>query len=188
MTYDLAENRPISDNKNILLVKIHARNRFVARIKAYLVLPPHNFTGKYIYTYRDPRDAIISLYEMYKKLKGVADLSPENFIKIYDPIGQYRWEINSWIFRKNNNVFLVRFEDLKANPLLEYKKIFDFLRIEVSVATEAISQFVSTSDSKKRPRGTAGGWKDAPDEYKWLIDEVTKKLDKEIRQIGYEHE
>ena len=54
------------DDKNVCIVKIHARNKYMARAKALWLLPRHNFKGKYIYVYRDPRDSIISLYELYK--------------------------------------------------------------------------------------------------------------------------
>lgn len=85
--YEISKNEKISINR-LILVKIHARNRAVAKIKAFLSLPNYHFGGKFIYIYRDPRDAIISLYEMIKKNKNF--LGQEEFIKIYDPIGQYK--------------------------------------------------------------------------------------------------
>ena len=185
-TYDLHTNRPSPGNKNVLLIKIHARNKFIARLKALWLLPRFNFGGKYIYVYRDPRDSIISLYEMYKKIKDKDHLNPENFLNIYDPIGQYRWEINRWVMPKHKNVLLVRFENLKLCPLDEFQRIFRFLGLKHPIAADTFGKLVATTDNKKRPRGTAYGWKKASADYQFLIDSVTNHLEREIISLGYE--
>lgn len=171
--------------KDICILKIHARNKWIARAKALWLLPPHNFGGKYIYVYRDPRDAIISLYEMYKKRKGLPDLEPKDFIKLYDPIRHYRWEINAWVLKNHEDVLLVRFEDLKMRPLAIFEKIFGYLNIDAPVDRGSIGEKVLASDSEKRPRATAHGWKKAPPKYQCIIDSVNKELDKEIKLLGY---
>ena len=185
-TRGLTSKEPLPDDKNGILVKIHARNKFIARTKALWLLPPHNFEGKYMYSYRDPRDAIISLYEMYKHHKGLSDLTPEQFLRDYDPIGQYRWEINAWVMRKHDNVLLVRFEDLKRDPALDFQRIFRFLGLDSEVDEESIKESVSGYDSTNRPRRSAQGWKSAPPEYHGLIEEISSRLDKEIRTLNYD--
>ena len=176
-------SKPLPSDKKVILLKIHARNKLVARVKALWLLPPFNFGGKYIYVYRDPRDSIISLYEMYKKLKEYDNLEPDEFLNIYDPITQYRWEINAWVLRNHKNVFLVKYESLKLSPVEGFNRIFKFLGLDIQAAGEFIEEMVATSDSKKRPRGTAYGWKRAPIEYKFIIDEVSRRLAKEIKRI-----
>ena len=121
------QDKPSPLDKNVILIKIHARNKFIARVKALWLLPPFDFGGKYIYVYRDPRDAIISLYEMTKKEKKLDTLEIEKFLKIYDPIRQYRWEIGAWVLPNHDNVLLVKFENLKLSPSEEFHKIFRFL-------------------------------------------------------------
>ncbi len=185
-TYDLFENKPNINEKKILAIKIHARNKLIARAKALLRLPPHKFSGQYIYTYRDPRDTLISLFEMYKKAKDVPNLDAEEFIRFYDPIRQYRWEIHSWVFPKHDNVLLVRFEDLKLNSIAEFERIFSFLKIDAPVNEEAIGIKVGLMDGTNRPRATVFGWKNAPEEYKSLINHTNFALKQEIKMLGYE--
>jgi hypothetical protein len=185
-TFNLYDNKPTQNDKNALLVKIHARSKLIAMIKALWLLPPFSFGGKYIYVYRDPRDAIISLYEMYKKEKNNAGLDSKDYLNSQDPIGQYKWEINSWVTKKHNNVLLVKFEDLKISPTSEFQRIFDFLDIKVPVKIKSVNKMVNTEDSSQRPRGTAYGWKNAPKEYSSLISTVSKRLREEIDMLGYE--
>ena len=185
-TYNLFQDKPSLLDQNVILIKIHARNKFIAHVKALWLLPPFDFGGKYIYVYRDPRDAIISLYEMTNKEKKLDTLEIDEFLKIYDPIRQYRWEIGSWVLRNHDNVLLVKFEDLKLSPNEEFHKIFRFLELDSPVANEAIGEMVATSDSKNRPRGVAYGWKKVSSDYKKLIDTVTNGLEREIKMLGYE--
>ena len=184
-TYELSKKFEPTD-RNVLLIKIHARNKTVARAKAFFELPPHNFDGKYIYVYRDPRDSIISLYEMYKKVKGFSDLKPVEFLYNYDPVGQYRWEFNAWVLHRHKNVLLVKFEDLKSDPLAHFTKIFEYLSLHASVDKKSIGKIIGAVDTKKRPRGTAYGWKIAPREYTKFIDIISKKLAGEIKMLGYD--
>jgi hypothetical protein len=185
-TFEISARKITPATKAICILKIHARNKWMARAKALWLLPPHNFGGKYIYVYRDPRDAIISLYEMYRKVKDSPDLEPKDFMKLYDPIRQYQWEINAWVLEKHKDVLLVRFEDLKMRPLATFEKIFDYLDIDAPVDCESIGEKVLASDSENRPRATAYGWKKADPKYQCIIDSVNKELDKEIKLLGYE--
>lgn len=186
-TFNLYDNKPTKNDKNALLIKIHARSKFIAKIKAIWLLPPFSFGGKFIYVYRDPRDAIISLYEMYKKEKNNAGLDGEDYLNSQDPIGQYKWEINSWVAKKHNNVLLIKFEDLKISPKNEFQRIFDFLDIKSPVQIESVQKMVNTEDSSHRPRGAAYGWKNAPKEYSFIINTVSKRLKEEIKILGYEN-
>lgn len=185
-TFNLYTNKPLPSDKDVLLIKVHARSKFVARVKALWLLPPFDFGGRYIYVYRDPRDSIISMYEMYKKEKEYEDLNADEFLHIIDPIRQYCWEINAWVLQKHKDVLLVKFEDLKNLPSEGFRKIFKFLGLDSPIVDGSIRQMVCSSDSKKRPRGTAYGWKKAPGEYKLIIDTVSNKLEKEIKLLGYE--
>ena len=185
-TYNLYKNKPSPNDKIVTVIKIHARSKKIAYLKALWLLPSFNFENKYIYVYRDPRDAIISLYEMYKKEKKANIMDIKKYLNRQDPIGQYRWEINSWVFKKHDNVLLVKFENLKMNPYEGFKRIFEFLNLKSPVLVDSVQQMVATEDGKERPRGIAYGWKKAPKEYKILIDSVSSELKKEIALLGYE--
>ena len=183
-TYDMSKNKPVPSDTNVCLIKIHARSKFVARLKA-LWLPRHNFQGKYIYVYRDPRDAIISLYEMYKKKKNLPDLKQEDFLKIYDHIGQYKWEINAWVLKNHKNVMLVKFEDLKAQPEVMFERILAYLNLVGTLDKSSIDEKVGLSDSKNRHRATSYAWKHAGGSYRCIVDSVNRELKKEIKLLGY---
>ncbi len=185
-TYDLFSHRPDADEKKILAVKVHARNKVIAQLKSRVILPPYQFSGKYIYSYRDPRDTIISLFEMYKKKRNVPNLDAEEFIRFYDPIRQYRWEINSWVLSNPENVMQIKFEDLKQNPVKQFERIFDYIGLTCEVKKETIQKKVSSIDGSDRPRATSFGWKKAPEDYEWLIKTTSEKLEKEIDLLGYD--
>ena len=184
-TYDLFWKKPTPSDKDVCVLKIHARNKRWARTKALWLLPRHTFGGKYVYTYRDPRDAIISIYEMYREKKGLADLEPEAFLRLYDPMRQYRWEIHSWVLKRHEDVMRIRFEDLTADPVEMFRRLLVYIGVSGSVDEALTGEKVATFDSKKRPRGTAYGWKNAPPEYQCIIDSVNETLGAEIEQLAY---
>lgn len=185
-TYSVATKGPLPSDGNGFLVKVHARNKFIARWKALWLLPRHDFDGAYIYTYRDPRDAILSLYEMYKLKKDRQDLSQPDFLDMYDPIGQYKWEIRAWVMHEHKNVLQVRFEDLQRDPLVEFQRIFRYLGLEGIVNEDSLGEPVAKADGSNRPRRTAFAWKIAPAEYAPLIELVSARLKKEISALDYE--
>jgi hypothetical protein len=102
----------IIKNQIFPIFKIHARSKFIAKMKMFFLIPLHKFCDKFIYVYRDPRDAIISLYNMYNNRHG-GNCKQEHFLKSYDPINQSKWELNSWVLNKktrnNENILIVRF-------------------------------------------------------------------------------
>jgi hypothetical protein len=185
-TYNLHKHKPLFSDNNVLLVKIHARSKFIARSKALWLLPPHIFAGKYIYTYRDPRDAIISLYEFHKHRTGLAFLTPQQFLKDYDPIGQYRREVSAWVLPQHEDVLLVRFETLRQSPQAEFQRIFRYLDLTQAIDTVSVEESVAQAESTNRPRRTAYGWKNAPATYRGLIEMVSSALAKEVRALQYE--
>ena len=173
-----------SSNKIIFpTFKIHARSKLIAKIKMFFYLPPHKFANKFIYIYRDPRDAIISLYNMYNVLKNV-NLSQKNFLELYDPIGQYKWEINSWVFNKSKDILVIRFEDLKLNPKNVFHKICNYIDIENKNEYKGIDEFVGQVESNYK-KGEIFGWKNKYNEYKFLIDSINDELNNEISHLNY---
>lgn len=137
--------------------------------------------------YRDPRDAIISLYEMYRERTHRSNLNPELFLELYDPIGQFRWEFDSWIKKNPTRVMSVKYEDLKTDPKEGFRRIFDYIGIASSVDPSAINTPVNqVEQNSNRPRRAAYGWKSAPAEYQPLIEHVSEALFDEIRYLNYE--
>ena len=183
---DDVDYNKIELNKKIPLFKIHARSKFISRLKLFFKLPPHKFDEKYIYVYRDPRDAIISLYNMYNILKN-KNLSQKQFLHDYDPIGQFKWEINSWVLGKSNsNTLIVRFEDLKINTFITFKNIFSFIGLQNDLDEHVLNEYVGVVEDNKRIKGEVYGWKKTYSEYEILIDEINKKLNSEIKALKYD--
>jgi hypothetical protein len=123
---------------------------------------------------------------MYKHRKGLASLTPRQFLQDYDPIGQYRWEIRAWALSKHDNVLLVRFEALKHDPLGEFQRIFHYLDLHNSVNEASIDESVAQAEHTRRPRRAVYGWKSASAAYKEVIDTVNVALAKEIKELQYE--
>jgi hypothetical protein len=166
------------------LLKIHARSMLVAKLKMFFLMPPTK-SKKYIYVYRDPRDAIISLYNMYNILKK-ENLTQDKFLKLYDPIGQYFWEINSWVLNKNKNTLLVKFEDLKFNPKKTFSEILNYIDSNANLNQNSFNELVGQVENNSRVKGVLFGWKDSYSSYKTLIDEINLKLSNEIKLLGYD--
>ena len=185
-TGDLYGQKPTYSDKTVLLIKIHARSKRIAYFKAKWLLPPFNFGGKYIYVYRDPRDAIISLYEMYENKIDQQELSIDDFFRLYDPITQYRWEIKSWVFANHQNLLLIKFEELKRCPEKEFGRIFRFIGLNTTSYAKYINEMVATVDNSERPRGTAYGWKTTLKKYEPIIKKVSTELNREIKLLGYD--
>jgi hypothetical protein len=176
----------VFENKTLPIIKIHARSKIVLKLKMLFTLPPHSFNKKYIYVYRDPRDAIISLYNMYNILQN-KNLSQKEFLEIYDPIGQFKWEINSWVLnKKENNILIIKFEDLKKNTLSTFECILKFLNIESGINSNTLNEYVGVVEDNKRKKGVIYGWKNTYEDYKYLIDEINKNLEKEIVSLNYD--
>lgn len=175
----------VRKQKYLPLIKIHARSKFVAKLKIFFLMPPNKSKNKYIYVYRDPRDAIISLYNMYNILKK-KKLTQDQFLKLYDPIGQYSWEINSWVLKKNKNTLVVKFEDLKLQSNQTFSKILDFINPKYTLKVNSFSELVGQVENNDRRKGSLYGWKNTYSEYKILIDQINLKLSNEIKLLCYD--
>lgn len=178
----------IKKNQDIPLFKFHARSKFVAKLKMFFLIPPHKFNHKFIYVYRDPRDAIISLYNMYNIIKG-KELMQEEFLVKYDPIGQYKWELNSWVLdeksKRDKKILIIRFEDLKVNSNQTFDKIFKFLNIESKINDKGLNEFVGVVETNKRVKRTVFGWQQSYNQYKVLIDKINVDLKQELLSLNY---
>lgn len=175
----------IINDKEVFLIKVHARSPIILKLKLFFQLPPNLFSGKVIYVYRDPRDSIISLYNMYNILKN-KKLSQREFLDSYDPIGQYSWEIKEWVLNnKTTDILVIRFEDLKNKQVDTFNRIFKFLDINFKGDFQGMNTFVGVVENNTRPKGSVYGWKLSP-EYKILIDEVNKRIPHIIMQLGYD--
>jgi len=111
-----------------------------------LLTKKREYTNKcVIFLVRDPRDVVVSLYfHNTRRIKRKYDKSLSAFIR--EERGSFKSIINFyniWADRKvvPKRFLLVKYEDMKANPLLEIQKILNFLQI-VDVPEQLIAKVI----------------------------------------------
>lgn len=110
-----------------------------SHLPAYL-LPKNIWTvkPKLIYVSRDPKDAIVSMYHMYRNHSNIKyagtmedffDISMNDHI-VYAPFHDH---VHSFVQLKQlDHVLLMKYEEILANPFNEIKRINDFLKYSYS--------------------------------------------------------
>jgi len=96
---------------------------------------------KIIFLVRDPRDALVSRYHQHKS--EYSDYAtPDDFILNAPDLAKYVEDYNSWQQHRHMTAGFttIRYEDLKANPTIELRKVAQFLSLSFTdeVIAEAI--------------------------------------------------
>jgi len=163
--------------------------------------PYRNTYKKAIYLVRDVRDIIISEFNYNKKIRAInKEFLFDDFFELFinssvNRYGNYYNHVNTWLQASKNkeaNILFIRFEDLKSEPLKEFKKINSFLnidqtdafltkKIENNTLNKMKEKETKTTDKKmlKTDRsipfvrnGKTGGWEDLySDEQLKIIDD-----------------
>jgi hypothetical protein len=168
---------------------------------------------KVIYVVRDPRDVALSLYHSRRKYRSIDDSYPlERFVSERFLPGDLdvSWSehVGSWLATRLHHpgFLLVRYEDLRQDPLRELQRIANFLG--VTADSRALTQAVERSSAQRLrelerveheqwagTRGkradvpfvgeaVAGGWKQKlPDASRALIESHWGHL---MNTLGYE--
>lgn len=161
------------------------------------------------YTYRDPRDVIVSALERGREMRetGAAEryyrIGPlKTFARLKTLEGAITWMIWQQIPRwkrwmKCRNVLVSRYEDLRTNTEAEIRRLVDFLELDLDdrQIADVMEEFDYESGDKKPDfrtagagrlvnKGVAGRYKDVftPEQQDFL----NAKLGKYILQMGYE--
>ncbi len=170
-------------------------------------------TKAYIYIVRDPRAVVMSLSSYQNiSIERAADLtinpgthgSSDKEGLIVDI--RSSWKINylSWKKKKNFKGLIIKYEDLKQNPFIEFKKILDFLKnyMELKLDDEKIKQCIDLCDFKKlKSLEAKSGFyesinanpffrKAELDEWKKLLDpkikdKIERNFKNEMFELGY---
>jgi hypothetical protein len=101
--------------------------------------------GKYIVSFRDPRDAAVSLYRFFEGLffePGAID--KDDFVQNFYlqralADGYWRHLVSWWSQRKNPNVLLLSFEGMKAQPEMTIRRVAEFSGIALDDELLAIT-------------------------------------------------
>ena len=153
--------------------------------------------SKLIFLIRDGRDVVDSRIDMHRKnswagLKSInTPILRKRLIRWYS----FQWnKIIERIYRayenhNSKNRMLVKYEDLKKDPVIELKKIYDFL--EIKIEEKELEKIVSTYDFKNIPdsekgkgkftrTAKIGGWMDnfSKEEQDLMISIMGKTLGK----------
>ncbi len=148
-------------------------------IKNHYKFRPNYLDGKVIYLYRDGRDVATSYWRKLRftpedniTLKQQFTQFLSSFIlgKVENGLfGDWRSHILFWLFEKHNIDFIpVKYEDMVKCPMIEAKKIINFLgwEIELGILERAIakSTYEETQKLNAPPfvgvSGTWGAWKE----------------------------
>merc|ERR1719341_1980597 len=113
---------------------------------------------------RNPKDAVVSYLHHCRIMKmqdftGTQDEFVELFMNGDLMFGHYDNHLKEAFERKNHpNLHIVRFEDLKANPMAEYTKLDKFLDTKrTKEQIEKICEYTSFSEMKKRDNVVGSG-------------------------------
>lgn len=178
-------------------------------IKCHLplcLLPPDLLdTAKVVYAARNPKDAIVSYYNMLNKL-SVAESSSDfdNFARafmddnfLFSPY--WRHVQLAWEQRSHPNMCFVFYEDLKADTKKHIKRLHDFIGADLTQSQlDGVEHHTSFKSMKERGepmrdglftnffrKGTTGDWKG------YFTPELRADMDKWIEEnaskIGITH-
>ncbi len=182
----------------------------------------HNNTLATIYVVRDPRNLISSISNHYKLtideslnfisstkfLKGSFENDGKTFKHVKVLLGNWAEHYHSWT-KKNDNLLLIKYEDLINNTYTELNKIILFLKKYLEIKTNKIKndnilkstsfenlkkmeiegKFEENVYDKKNDKvtffhlGKKNQWQNNLD--KEISDKVEKKFSKEMRELGY---
>jgi hypothetical protein len=123
-----------------------------------------------IYMVRDGRDVLLSEYAFLKALdffKGDQDEFVEHFLfTCVSAFGPWHRHIDSWMdspIANTENMMLVRFENLRKDPVLGFAKMAEFLgvdvdleKIKLAVANNSIQQMRAKEDNEPVPASVKG--------------------------------
>tara|TARA_B100000029_G_scaffold339308_1_gene331485 strand:+ start:3041 stop:3868 length:828 start_codon:yes stop_codon:yes gene_type:complete len=209
LKYFIAAQQKLNLDNSIKLLKTH---------NAYLSFKGNWFsdeknTKAFIYIVRDPRSVALSLssYQNISVEKATDLMLNQNSFGSEDKDGlmidiRSSWKINylSWKKQKKFKGIIMKYEDLKKEPLIQFTKILNFLKnyIDLDVNSKKIKQCIDLCDFKKLQNLESKlGFDEAIssnpffrkaelDEWKKLLNKETKNkiesnFGREMKELGY---
>lgn len=177
-----AQERAVQLNKNIIPMKTHS---FLGKDYGYPTISVKATIGV-IYIVRDPRDVVLSAADHYgltvdQAIEMMADKAtrgrglPGN--TVYERMSSWSDHVRSWTGWKHGPLYVLRYEDMLADPLARLggvarklgitqdeariRRAVEFSSFKILQKQEAESGFVEKSVNSQRffRSGKAGGWR-----------------------------
>ncbi|MFC3100207.1 sulfotransferase domain-containing protein [Altererythrobacter lauratis] len=106
--------------------------------KSHLPHAPYFLNGKVVYIVRDGRDSTISYYDYFRHIHRYQG-SFDDFLKktLAGRVRYGSWADNagSWVAHRDHpNMLLIRFEDMRADPVGTATQVFRFCNLDLSAA------------------------------------------------------
>ena len=130
-------------NVEKIIPDIHVNSsRFIASIPRPRLIKSHEYYdpryGKMVYLVRDPRDVVLSYYRYYRKIRRFPEGYPmEKYIAAFltgqlQSWGSWAQNVTSWLAVREGKpgFLLLRYEDLREDPVCELLRVCDFLEIQ----------------------------------------------------------
>ncbi|UCB58918.1 MAG: sulfotransferase [Thermoplasmatales archaeon] len=189
----------LAENILSLYMKKNEKNKIALKHPYHILIIDdlfHYFPNmKFIHLIRDGRDTVSSLRTHPKRKKVNGKIIP---VKTNNPFDLC---IRRWIvalnlgkkWRKNKNYIEIKYEDIVNKPVVELKKIFNFLKLTMIPKKELLNFYKHQNEDKHlqnievgQPiyKKTTGRWKkDMTDEEKILFKEMAGEY---LIEYGYE--
>lgn len=135
-------------------------------MKSHLPYAPYFLNGKVVYIVRDGRDALISYYDYFRHIHRYRRSFDDFLTKALAGrlrYGSWHDNVGSWIAHSDHpNFLLVRYEEMRADPLGAAKRVFAFCNLPVSeercaeaVAASSVENVHAAFRTLHIARGTA---------------------------------
>lgn len=174
---------PDADPKEGIALQLTAHIPDPRTIKTHLpfslMTPDLLETAKVIYVARNPKDVVLSFLHHSRLIKGIGYIGTleqyvDYFVKdelIYGPYWEHLRE--AWPRRDHPNMHFLFYEDMKADPKAELRKLNQFLGTDLTEEQlEKIAHYTSFEEMKKREAQTV-----LPKEMQSHFKEEVKKKD-----------
>ncbi|WP_169053617.1 sulfotransferase domain-containing protein [Alteraurantiacibacter aquimixticola] len=130
--------------------------------KSHLPAAPYFLEGKVVYIVRDGRDVTLSYYDYFRHIHSYPGSFDEFMKKAttgWMRYGSWRDNVGSWLkYRDHPNMLLIRYEDMRREPVATAASVFAFCELEVS--DEDIRAAVDAS-SVEKVHATLRSWNGA---------------------------
>jgi hypothetical protein len=167
LSSDLNDKSGVKSPTGLRVIKTHLNSDYV----------PYDSEAKYLVVIRDPKEVLISSYHFFCGILNVLpNVDINGWFDVFSAQGSLleNWIEHTagfWAWRDRPNVYVIGYEELKNNPVIEIKKIVQLLGVELD--ENQLEQVLERASFKYMK---AHGEQFAPPRSPFLRDEQTTKM------------